>query len=577
MSKPTRIQHGGVGIYLNDKQADRVQTFGSSTALNTEDLKEVGNKNIVEVIDGIPTIDVTLDTNQYGSIKTAAQLANLNIDYAYCQVEPSSGFTVAVTSGAYFIDEVRYLYKGGTIATGVEPIANRAQVVTIHLTPPGAGYTGGTLHATQHAVFDYTNPATTPTRNQNITAGDIILGEVYKINGVTSVTDDYIANFNGMGNGTALPSLCEVIVDDYEYAKVDVVAPVKESGDNTDTDKYITRTMYMENAYCNRIDMAFNTDGLSTENFSLETDNKKWFLNRARAVMVQRFRCNGVATTFMVSQTPTVLANNHSMLKVRVFHHDTGLYDTLSEVSAATTNLEYSVAGKTITIGGAALSAEHTVIARYCTDYNEDTNFEMLPNPKDFHPDPAGGVKQGNVEVYIVGPTPDSFTPTGPTYWSENYYSPSYNSNLEENFTLRLESVTITAELAREALNEIGHALPYDRPLTFPIPVTIAANAKSSDLEEFARYIERRAEWDADTLNEADIAKFSKDLSLRVYVFRETDVNRDDVPFKFQPWIKRVTIDDVAITDEAFEIAVDSNATQNFNMKSDNMTITARL
>ena len=69
LTKPTRIQHGGVGVYLHDKQADRIQTFGSSTALNTEDIKEVGNKNIVEVVDGIPTIDVTLDGTSTGLLR----------------------------------------------------------------------------------------------------------------------------------------------------------------------------------------------------------------------------------------------------------------------------------------------------------------------------------------------------------------------------------------------------------------------------------------------------------------------------------------------------------------------------
>jgi hypothetical protein len=563
MSKPTRIQHGGVGVYLNDTQADRVQTFGSSTALNTEDLKEVGNKNIVEVIDGIPTIDVTLDTNQYGSIKTICQLSNQNFDYAYKQIVPSSGLVVAITSGAYYIDEMRYSTAGTTHDyTAALPAANHAKICIISIDA------NGTMHYDDGTEFQY-GGGVIETPNRPAVAGQLILGEVYLINGLTEITDDYIANFH---NSTS------VTLDDFEYAKVDVVVPVKESGDNTDTDKYITRTMYMENAFCNRLDLSFNTDGLSTENFSLETDNKKWFLNACRVVVVDRFKGNGALTSFTMSQTPTQLANLNYGLKVRVYSSATDTYTDLTEVTGAPAAGQFRITpgGPTLTTGS-TYPATATIILRYTANINEDTNFEMLPNPKEPHPDPAGGVKQGNCEIYIVGPSPDSFTPSGPTYWPSAYYSPSYSDTGGEIFTLRLESVTITADLTREALNEIGHALPYDRPLTIPVNVTIAANAKSSNLEEFARYIERRAEWLATTLNEAGIENLSKDLELRAYVFRETDVKRDDVPFRWQPYLKVLSISDVSVTDEAFEIGVDADATQTFNMKADNITITARV
>jgi hypothetical protein len=554
MAKPTRIQHGGVGIYLNDKQADRVQTFGSSTALNTEDLKEVGNKNIVEVIDGIPTVDVTLDSNQYGSGKTLAQLANLNFDYAYCQIAPSGALQVDVTAGDYFMNEMKYNHTATSLEFSAEVAAlaaNQAQIICVEIgvdnvpdKNPGTAFTiGGTPD----------RPATT--------ASHLKLGEVYLVDSLTEITDDYIANFH---------DIVTITEGDYEYAKVDIVAPVKEVGDNTTTDDII-RTMYMENAFCNRVDLAFNTDGLSTENFSLETDNKRWFLNGARAVVVDRFRT--VAATFTLTETPTQLANLNYTLKARVFDSATGLYRTLTEATAGVVADTYSInpAGPSITLLDGNLGATETLIVRYCADpaaldVHGYVSFKMLPDPKEAHPDPAGGIKQGQVEIYIVGPSPDGFTPAVTTD-----YSPG-----EGYFTLRLESATITCELAREALNEIGHALPYDRPLTLPVPVTLALNAKSTDLEEFARYMEARNAWNTNTLNEASIDRLSKDLAVQVYIFRETDTKRDEVPFMFQPWLKLIEVNDVAVTDEAFEISVDANATQTFSMKADNFTIKAR-
>ncbi len=532
MAKPTRIQHGGVGIYLNDKQADRVQTFGSSTALNPEELKEVGNVNIVEVIDGVPTVDITLDSNQYGSVKTTAQLANINFDYGYPQVSPSGGLSVDVGTGPYFINERKYdkaAVSTMDLTANLPATPDYWRLVCISIT------TAGVLHATNGAEFDPTGTFAYPTTP----AGELKLAEVALKNAMTTITDDHILNMH---------DAVTVEIGDFEYAKVDVVSPVKEHGDNNDTTEYITRTMYIENAFCNRVDLAFNTDGLSTENFSLESDNKKWFLNSARTVVVDRLARAVDPGVYTLTQTPTQLADLNYTLKCRVFDPSDGSY----EVKEEGTDYDVNPAGPTATFRAGCNPAAGTVlIFRYCANINEDESFLMLPNPKESHPDPTGGVKQGQVEIYMTDDSTD--------------------------FVLRIESATITADIGREALNEIGHALPYDRPVTFPVPVTIAVNTKASDLEEFARMIGRRAEFVAGTIDEMDIDRFSKNLGFRIYIYREPDTKRDEVPFMFFRPIKTISIDNVSVTDENFEIAVDSDATQTFNLKADNLTMTAMM
>jgi hypothetical protein len=534
MAKPTRIKHSGLGIYLNDKQADRVQTFGSSTGLNPEELKEIGNINVVEVIDGIPTVDITLDCNQYGSIKTIAQLANKNFNYGYPQVSPSGGMFVDVSTGDFFINERKFtkaVVSTVDCTPGKATTANHWKISEISIDSTGAP----TL--TSATEFDPTvsEPPVYPTTP----VGNLKLAEIYLPRTITTVNDDHILNIHDS---------LTIDIADFEYSNVDVVVPVKEVGDNTTTDP-ITRTMYVENCFCNKVDMSFNTDGLSTENFSCESDNKKWFLNSARTVVVDRLirqaPSMGVAS-YTLTQTPTQLANLNYTLKCRIYDPVASTYTELVE------GTDYTVAGTAVSVtSGNPTEVTAVLIFRYCANINEDTSFTMLPNPKDSHPDPPGGLKQGQIEIYMTDDAND--------------------------FILRIESATVTADLTREALNEIGHALPYDRPMKFPIPVTVTLNTKASDLEEFARMIGKKAEFDADTIAEMDINDFSKNLGLRIYMYREPDTKRDETPFMFQPYLKYIVIDNLAITDEGFDIAVDSDATQKFSLKADNMTITARI
>jgi hypothetical protein len=46
------------------------------------------------------------------------------------------------------------------------------------------------------------------------------------------------------------------------------------------------------------------------------------------------------------------------------------------------------------------------------------------------------------------------------------------------------QSISLSVPLAREALTELGNDLPYSRPLTFPIDVTLSVNALTADMTE---------------------------------------------------------------------------------------------
>ena len=75
-----RVTYRGSQLFLNDNPVHRASAFGSTTGFTKEDLFELGNAGLVEVIDDIPNVDISLDTNEYGSLRTLSLLAGKSAD-----------------------------------------------------------------------------------------------------------------------------------------------------------------------------------------------------------------------------------------------------------------------------------------------------------------------------------------------------------------------------------------------------------------------------------------------------------------------------------------------------------------
>jgi len=77
VSKPKQIQHTQSALVVDDIITPRVTSLGYSGDLASEEIEELGNANIVEILDDTPTVSSTVDLNDYGSVETLAVLANL--------------------------------------------------------------------------------------------------------------------------------------------------------------------------------------------------------------------------------------------------------------------------------------------------------------------------------------------------------------------------------------------------------------------------------------------------------------------------------------------------------------------
>jgi hypothetical protein len=241
-------------------------------------------------------------------------------------------------------------------------------------------------------------------------------------------------------------------------------------------------------------------------------------------------------------------------------------------------------------------AAGDTITAIYAADayssVHQNYYFRALQDLKDDGIDGAderfdiGALRQGQVEVYIVDPGSAQPGDTG-------------DASLENAW--RLTGVTITCDLTREPLTELGHLGPYDRPLTLPIPITITVDSTAGDLELWARFAKQLADFDSGDLDDINLADLmaSENLKLVVKVFAQTDeeaggtgANRkvsDDSFLVGQPYfndgdltaaytggneqewaLKTIVVEHIKMTDEAYTLDLGTNATQTYGFRSTN-------
>ena len=510
-----RIIYGSQSVWCNGEVLYRVQTLGSTTTFTSEDIFELGHLDIVDVVDDVPAVAVTLNTNDWGDVKTMAILS---------QVAPTR---IAMD------------------ATATNDNANLAVV-------DSAGTETGTfLHGVSLADFA------------------VVCGN--------------------------LPG-------------VSIWAPVQSECDLGTLANNIDQTLYMDEIYVNSLEFGYTTGANATENYGAETDQKMWLLNSGRFVNWEDVSVSGVVAsgTFTIAASGVTLAvfsdNNMGFLRTDedgargMTLYYGGEMAVLPVVSgSASAADQFSITGfdyanptdgpYTIyvpsTIDGVAYTPgnDDKVFALYSADAYVaamgNTYFTILDATD--RADTVGAIRQGQVEIYLVSDTDIAYANT----W-------------------RLTGCTITSDLTREALAELGHLGPYDRPLTLPVPITATIDATAGDLEHWSRFAARYPAYAADTMVEIDLADLmaSDDLKLVVKIFAQTDeeaggtganrkvaVGSDVLAQNY--WndgamgtyaaagvreyaLKTIVVEHLKITDEAYTLDMGTNATQTFGFRSTN-------
>lgn len=491
-----RIIYASQSVWCNGEVLYRVQSLGSTTTFTNEDIFELGHLDIVDVVDDVPAVAVTLNTNDFGDVKTLAILAQVSQD---------------------------------------------------------------------RLAMD----ATASVSNANLVAG----GSTY-LHGV---------------------ALADFAVTCGNLTGVTIWAPVQDECDLGTLANNIEQTLFLDEVYVNSLEFSYTTGANATENYGAETDLKMWLLNDGRFVNYDSYTVSGTETSFdltLASGNNVAVLSNNTLGFLR--KDESGLpgitwFDysenevmnvaVVSGIAAASDTFVYHDTGSAHTIyfptGSYNPDPNDMIMAIYAADaYGTGTSnkyFEVL-NDAD-RPSEVGALRQGQVEVYIVDP--------------DNY-------SAYEN-AWRLTGVTISADITREPLLEIGHLGPYDRPVTVPIPITVTVDSTMGDLENWARFAGKDFDSDLDDLDLSDMMN-KENLVLVVKVFKQTDeeangtgsgrkVQADMVGENF--WndgsmaayasagdteyaLKTIVVEHLKITDEGQTLDIGANMTQTFGFRSTN-------
>lgn len=511
-----RIIYASQSVWVNGEVLYRVQSLGSTTTFTNEDIFELGHLDIVDVVDDVPAVAVTLNTNDFGDVKTLAILA---------QVAPAKREMDASTN------------------------STNANLTVVD----SAGATTGTyLHGVGLADFA------------------VVCGN---LTGVTL------------------------------WAPVQDECSLGTLADNID------QTLFLDELYINSLEFSYTTGANATENYGAETDVKMWLLNDGRFVNYDTASGTGgylVAGDISNGYIDLTLADTNQLAVLSTGNdastaflrkdadgqpaatwYDTSANDVMniavaSGTVAAADTFVYQHSGGVHRLWfptGVAFAAGDRVEAIYAADgYGTGMSnkyFEILDDTD--RPDMLGALRQGQVEAYIVDP-----------------------DDTELAIAWRLTGVTISADLTREPLSELGHLGPYDRPLTVPVPITVTVDSTAGDLENWSKVAKKLDEYNADTLNDIDLSDLmsSEDLKLVVKVYAQTDEeaggtadNRtlmSDSPLIGQNYwndgvmgtyaaagereypLKTIVVEHLKITDEGMTLDMGANATQTFGFRSTN-------
>jgi hypothetical protein len=381
----------------------------------------------------------------------------------------------------------------------------------------------------------------------------------------------------------------------------------------------------MDEVYVNSLEFSYTTGANATENYAAETDQKMWLLNDGRFVSFERWYDTdftgtpeyvvmhggagawGGTIVTLSDGTPGFLRTDvngaRAVTYVDVSEPEATNYEVVFDsgfgsghqvgkfVYDDTTDRLYLPSDLTLDTGD---YVEAVFAADEYSDTMQNWYFRALQDFKDTAPTNApdghderidlGALRQGQVEIYIVDPGSAQAGDTG----DDELYN-----------AWRLSACTITCDLTREPLTELGHLGPYDRPLTLPIPITVTVDSTAGDLELWARFAKQRAAFAADTLDDISLADLlaAENLILVVKVFAQTDEeaggtgsNRtvqsgsfligetyleDGVPGTYSAGnqeraLKTIIVEHLKMTDEAYTLDLGTNATQTFGFRSTN-------
>jgi len=377
-------------------------------------------------------------------------------------------------------------------------------------------------------------------------------------------------------------------------------APVQGECDLGTLANNIDQTLFLDEVYVNSLEFSYTTGANATENYGAETDNKTWLLNDGAYVNWEAPTVTDGMTSFTVASgvvIPLLSSGNPGFMRKTV----AGVPGITFYDSSANTMVNWPV-----TASGTAVWNEMTAPLAECFWFDDTELTGTSDGPYTINV--PTGITTEVTDVIQVVFCADGYTGDN-TYF--NVLDAGSNSDVgalrqgqteisiidgaDSSAMWRLTGCTISADLTREPLTEIGHLGPYDRPLTLPIPITVTVDSTAGDLENWAR-LAGQVYTDINDIDLTDLMS-KDDLILMVKVYEQTDeeaggtgaarkVNTPSVVGDYpmtdgakgtiyitgstEKALKTLIVKNLKITDEGMTLDVGANATQTFGFKSNN-------
>jgi hypothetical protein len=516
MARRNRIIYPSNSVWANGNVLYRVMTFGSTTTFNTEDIFELGQLSVIDVVDDSPTVAVTIETDEFGSLSNLYALSNIEFDDVvnHDATSVSGHLTVVTGIGDAATNNVFYhgialsdfglsgcetgsaveiwapIQAECALGTDNDDIDQSMYLPRVFINSIEWTYSAGANAAENYggetdAKFWFVNDGKFISHEEFVltTSGFLGLDERGDSNtGVTggtgfrvptSVTTYFLGLDETEGELVSTRSTGQLAFLRFDTLGNPAVRYFNRST-KTSTEIPVTAGVSAvagsyaydsgDNSLKDPTDLLTNVDfGLSVEGAKEEGD-----------ILSVIYAANGYARSF--SNIDGTLQTSRTDL-------------------------------------GTGLIADSQMATRRDAEYFSPIEIDPTAKPED-----VGAVRQGQIEIFLVDT--DALTTS---------------DDIDDQLGLRITSVTIAADLTREPLFELSHLRPYDRSLTFPIPFTVTVETTAGDLTEYATFASKKAGFEAGTTDDISIYDFmtaNQRLDLVVKIYQQTDQEAGGVGFQ---------------------------------------------
>lgn len=333
----------------------------------------------------------------------------------------------------------------------------------------------------------------------------------------------------GQWQGEANPA--RILTDfDINNATVDLLAHV--SNDDASI-KFAEWSGYM---FLTSIGWEWPADGFASETYEYEGEHSRFFLNDwANAGLYKADYSDG--STALISGSN--LESTHQPVLLLV---NQNVAASLSEAGHSITLTDNGADTNITAVGddSTAVSFADGDRVRLITS-GSGTTFSALSST----PAGIGALRRGHVVPYLYNPN---------------------SGNAEA--TLRIQSLSVDIDVAREELIQLGSRDAYFRELQRPISVTISVDINESDLEEYAKLSGNETAFDAGTLREIDAANYLKTNTLEILIYK------DEITHSFANELKRIKFTNVSVTGDESSISTsDTVGTRTITLSSENFLV----